>query len=559
MQPWEQVQALNKSGQPQKALELGKKLLAETPGDFKVRSQAQWAVFYLLKAVAARIHSIIEANKKGSFADFMALLELLEIYKGLEPTVPDMATSNVLLQLAKIGQHFDGFLPFVRHCGLNCLREEDFDLREFKGQVSKFSLAMELAREASKWVEARPNTGSDDVAFVAELIRQVQGRAKDTDKTWLDWDMVKLLRRTDHHREAAALIVGVLKRKRTESWAWAEAGRVHRDAQPELAIACFCQALRLGNEPKYLGPVHRELAELLAGAGEYSQATAEALIAAQIYDREGWRHPRELEELFQSDWYDPALPARPAEEFYAEHADEALTLCFDHVVESDATFLGMTEPREGKKPKPRFAVLEQARSVSVLGRRGGKLLRVLSPGSPVKVVLGVEGDRRDILEVHPRPEGTRWDRAAVMEGVISRHSPESDRFTLYCGKGVEVLVPVGCWPAAADVAVGNGARIWGATNPVNGRFEVCGAEPASLPQHPDIRVFEGVLKTSRKGDGFVDGVFIPGRLLDVRPDNVSGYSGVAVRSFDKAKQRESWLAIVVRPPSSVVSVASGSE
>ena len=115
MFPWEQVRDLRKSGHPEKALERGRALLAEVPGDFRVRGQTQWAVYDLVKAATARIHGAIEASKKGSFADFRVLLELLETYKGLEPTTPDKATSNVLHHLSKLGRHFDWLRPIFRH------------------------------------------------------------------------------------------------------------------------------------------------------------------------------------------------------------------------------------------------------------------------------------------------------------------------------------------------------------------------------------------------------------------------------------------------------------
>src|SRR5690606_13836229 len=136
---------------------------------------------------------------------------------------------------------------------------------------------------------------------------------------------------------ASEQIARVLKRKRNEHWAWSEAARIYVDEQPELAIACYCQALRLGAEPKYVGKVHCELAALLAASGDFSQATREVLIAAESYDREGWKHPPELRNLLESEWYDPSLESRDAVAFYAEHADDALALCFDRVTEIPAT------------------------------------------------------------------------------------------------------------------------------------------------------------------------------------------------------------------------------
>jgi len=548
MQPWEQIQALRKSGQLEEALEESRILLEQNPGDYQIRSQVEWIYFDLIKQVVARIGKSVEANTRPDRADFDQMYDLLKVYGSQKPAIPGMATSNVLNQLAKIGRHFDRFVPFLIWCGPNCLRPEDLDPNEYQGGVYP-SWGLKLAREAAAWVKARPDATVDQVAFVLNLARAVQQRAKDADKDkiWLEWSMIGLLRRAGDHRAAAELIVSFLKRKRAEFWVWAEAARIHREEQPELAIACFCQALRLGNEPKYLVKAHRELAELLADSGDSAQATRETLIAAGIYDQEGWRHPPELSALLQSDWYDPSITAVDPSQYYAKHADEALELCFDEVREYQATYLGMTEGREGKKPKPRYAYLADNGAVSILGRRGGRLLNTLQAGSPVMLLIGIEDQRRDVLEVHPRPDGSQWDCTESGEGVISQQSKDGDSIKVYCGRDREAWVPLSSWPGPADPAPGNGVRAWGVTNPASGRFEVHRVEPAPVPQHADIGIFRGVLRRTSKGFGFVDDVFVPAPLLDTAPQNDVECAVVAVQSFDKTKQRHSWRAVAISP------------
>lgn len=547
MQPWEQIQSRRKSGQLEKALEESRILLEQNPGDFRLRSQVEWVYYDLIKQVVARIDVLIEANKKPSEADLNQLSGFLNAYQSLKPRIPDMAASNVLNQLAKIGRHFNRFVPFLVWCGPSCFRPEDFIPNQYQGEIYP-SLAVKLAREAAAWIKARLDAANDQVAFVLNLAKVVLQEAKDTDKTWLNWSLIGLLRRSGDRRGAAELIAGFLRRKRTEFWVWAEAARIHREEQPELAIACFCQALRLGAEPKFLGKVHRELSELLADAGNAAQATREALIATGIYDQERWKHPPELKALLQSDWYDPALAAIEPPQFYAQHADEALALCFDEVREYPATYLGMTEGREGKKPKPRYAFRSDEGTVTILGRRGVRLLNTLGPGSPVMLLIGIENQRRDVLEVLPRPDGNQWDCMERVEGVISQWSTDGDSFKVYCSRDREGWASLASWSGPAELpALGTGVYAWGATNPQSGRFDMHRVESAPVPHHADIGVFRGNLRRADKGFGFVEDVFVPPHLLEAAPHNVLEYAVVAVQSFDKSKQRHGWRAVAISP------------
>ena len=435
-------------------------------------------------------------------------------------------------------------MPFLKWAGVEGLRPDDLVPNEYQDKVYA-SLAVRLAREAAAWVKSRPEATDEQVDLAVSFAKIAQSDAKDTDKTWLEWSLASLLRRTGDRRGAAELIVRVLKKKRTEFWAWAEAARIHRDEQPDLAIACFCQALRLGAEPKFLGKVHWELAELLAEVGEVAQATRETLAAVATYDQEGWRHPPELEALLQAEWYDPALPSAEPREFYTLHADEALTLCFDEVREHQATYLGMTEAREGKKPRPRFSMSWNDRFVSILGRRNARLLKTLPPGSPVKLLLGIEGNRQDVLEVLARSDGSEWDCTEIKEGVVAGLHANGEGIFVYCSREEEYRFPAKSWIGTMSPVPGTGARAWGASNPLNGHFEAGRIEAAPLRESSDIRVFTGRLTRTTKGFGFVDEVFVSPPLVESAPPAARDVAVVAIMAFDKSKARHSWRAVAI--------------
>jgi hypothetical protein len=547
MEPWEYVRELCRSGHPEDALRVAREQLTQTPDAIQLRRQAQWACYYLIKDLVTQIHEAQKDNRHPNRVDLNQLYSYLKDFYRLKPELPGLATSMVLFQLARIGRDFEHFLPFVQWVGIDCLRTEDFVPKQKDGGGEFPSLVLNLARELAAWIKAMPDVKTEQVSFALEIAKRALAQAYDADKIWLEWDLAKLLRRTGALHEAATQIVSILKRKRTEYWVWAEAARTYRDEQSELSLACYCQALRLGADPKYLGKVHIELAALLAEDGNTGQASREVVLALEVYDREGWSHPKELAAQLRSDWYDPTQEVLEPAAFYAEHADEALTLCFDAVHEHAASFLGMTEPREGKKPRPRFAVKFGKRVLSILGRGSGKSLKGSAPGSPVTLLIGTEGERREVLEVTSRPDGTSWDCLEQHTGVITYRPNEGDRFKVYCSRNLDAWVPLSAWSESTAPVLGKGVCFWGATNAKNDRFEVSRAEPTHVSVSEDIDCFYGPLRRSEKGYGFVDNVYVPQELVETVPPDATECTVVAIQSFDKTKNKYSWRAVAIEP------------
>lgn len=542
--PWQGVQQLRKSGQYEEALRVANEILQTNPHDQRTRSQAEWVYYDLIKAVVVKIEQNNVANRPVDSRDIDTLHEWLRGYANLKPEKRSQCFSLVLLQLVKIGQQLPWLMQFLQWCGREFLREDDF--KPYDGPNGQApSLAVKIAKAAQSWVGKHPDAEQHQIELAIDLVRLAQERALDADKIWLDWYLVKLLRRSGNLLGASEQIARVLKRKRIEHWAWSEAARIYVDEQPELAIACYCQALRLGAEPKYVGKVHCELAALLAASGDFAQATREALVAAENYDREGWKHPPELRNLLESEWYDPSLESTDTAGFYAEHAEDALALCFDRVAEIPATYLGMTEPRNGKKPKPRYAVRLGHHAESILGRRTVGRLKGVAPGSPLLLHIGIDADRTEVLDVLERSDGVPWDCTDSKEGVIYQFKDNRDSMLVYSNRDDTFRVYQDSWGESAAPVEGMGVRVFGALNPVTERFDVACLTPTALPNHPDIRRFAGELRPSERGFGFVDDVFVPPPLVATIPVTVRDCEGVAVMDFDKSKQKYGWRAVSI--------------
>lgn len=76
--------------------------------------------------------------------------------------------------------------------------------------------------------------------------------------------------------------------------------------------------------------------------------------------------------------------------------------------------------------------------------------------------------------------------------------------------------------------------------------EVVAVELSEHFDSPDVRFFDGTLRVTDKGFGFVNGeIFIQASLASKLP-NETETTGVAVASFDKTKNRYGWKAITLR-------------
>ncbi|MFN8468820.1 MAG: hypothetical protein U0X20_24895 [Caldilineaceae bacterium] len=545
IEPWRQIKELRDAGRCQEALTLGTELRAQEPNDFRLKSQIEWSYYCLARQAVQEIEQSLDQTTPIRRADIESLHTSLREYARLKPKKPEMVLSNLLHQLSKVGRHLDWYLEFLAWCGDEPFRPEDLKSSVYNDHAIP-SWALSTAREAAAWIKARPQASDEQVTKTLLLAQNVYDRCEDKDKTWLEWDLAHLLRRAGQVQPAAEFLVRVLKQKRTDYWVWAEAARLYCEEQPDLALACYCQALKLGAEPEKLVKVHRELAELLADMGNSAQASDELALVGKIYDQNGWRLKPEIVGLMQTDWYDPTLPAQEPAKFYADHADEALTLCFDEVRELPATYLGMTEPRDDKKPRPRFAVTLADSPVSMLGRRGARLLHSLPAGSPVSLLIGIEGQRTDILDVLPRADGTAWDCTTSREGVISWCAGADSFMKVYCARDDELRVPLKVWLDSAQPAPGKGVRLHGALNPANSRFDVACAQPIDRPIAADIGLFQGQLQRKDSGIGFVNNVFVPLYLLDEQIQNGAECEVVAVQSFDNKKQVHNWRAVALR-------------
>lgn len=354
---WEDVRELRKSERYQEAINRGIQELADDPDDFKLRTQIDWAFYGLVKKLISTVDAKLKASQPVPKPTINQIYKELLRFAKQPKRRPDNALSNIIRELCKIAPHFLSFPKFMRWVGINGLGAEDWKYTQ-RDEKRFQPIAFKVARALAKCVKAFPDATTEDIALALEWIELIRPVAEGDDTLWLDWDKIFLLRRIHRHAEATGILGSVIKAKRNEFWVWAEAARLYAEDQPELALACACRALECGSDPKFTVNVHREIAQMLAERGDFSQASRELITAINIRQEQGWGIDKELQELISSSWYDPsAFDAENPRDFYARHSQKALALCFDSVEVKHATYLGVIVPHQSRESPPSVAFL----------------------------------------------------------------------------------------------------------------------------------------------------------------------------------------------------------
>lgn len=547
---WKDVQELRRQGKIDEGKRLAYDLLEVNSADFRTRSMLEWLIYDEAKPALNRAIDAAKAKKHPRQADLRQIDRALEEFAQLPAQRPGMACSVILGQLCRLGSEFPWFAEFVRWVGIEGLRKEDWSPSTSE-QGTWPPLIVSVARVLSKSAKER-DTSSERLEEALRWLDAATPVSEGDDSLWLQWDRAGVLRRLGRYDDAARALTAVIKAKRNEFWVWAEAGRLYRIDDPDLALACFCQALLCPSSPEFVAKAHRELAELLAERGEYSQASAEIGIASSIRKEQGWRLGDELEELTREPWYDPASSnAQDPKAYYDTHAPLALSLCFDEVETKPATFLGVLalpppkDPKPGWKPRPRtrFAVMSgEGKSISLLGPHLRKAPWM--PGEAVSLVLGRQKEQAGemIVQIVRRSDGQPWDCTVAGHGVVARKASETRSMKIFAGRDIgDINVEVDV-QSEEKMVPGDGVSFRWTANPKNGRIEAFAAQPAPLPEF-DIKQIRGRLKRPKpKEHGFVDDVFIHPELMKSVAEDVVEVGILAVYSRHP-ERGYSWRAI----------------
>lgn len=549
MNPSEHIKSLRQAGKFQEAIEYGKDYI----DDFYALIQINWAYYGLIKRQVSEVLTLLE-HHPPHYGKIKQIYDTAREYAKLPNRRADSSLSNILRELTKLAAYSPDYLRFIHWVvRIDGIQDESWQASEYQGKQYS-PLVCSIARGLAKWANHfSQQTTPADLEYIIGWLKNTRDVAVGDDVLWLDWDSVKLLKQLNKHQEAAQTLGYLLKTKNKEFWLWQQAGQLYASEQPDLAKACFCQALKCSRKPEFSVNVHLDLAQLLAEQDEIAWANGEVLQAKNIREQHGWKTGDALQKLLDAGWFNPenALSDSELNQQYQQYAPDALVLCFDNVQEYEANFVtvfSVSSPADSpKKKKPKqlakfiFRPNKNGQAVSVVSTET-KTTTQFQAGMPVTLLIGksVKG-QQTILHIRPRETGQFWDCADKQHGVVE--NIKNHKIGVFLNRNNYVFAPIDLWQGDLP-KIGDGVLAYTAYHQKKDRQEILLAQANELVKNQDVKIFSGSLKRHEKGFAFVDDVFIAPHFLKDMDDmsNIS-VTVVAIYSKNPKKAEFSWRAI----------------
>lgn len=540
---WQEIRDIRRNGNFTEARRLALQELATLPNSLQLRSQLEWTYYDELKSLAQQIE-----NNTQNQQIINRFIQVFEEYIIGNPRRPEMAFSFIIKVMAGHAQQLPNFYSYIDWMGQQALRPEDWHFTEYNGRKIP-PIAYDIARGMCKWVKTHNTATVEQIKICLAWVYRIRQNMTVEEAIWLDWDTVYLLRRIADYTKASQILSSVIKQKQNEFWVWTEAARLHEEEQKDLALACFCKALLCPvADPNFLVKTHEEFAQFLAKFEMYEEAGYQINQALNIRQNKGWNINSELQSLLNQSWYNKSNDNhQSALNFYKEHAQEALSLCFDKIEQISANYLGQIQiPRENKKPKisHKFAIMKNGKSESILvsGLRNLKF----NAGEPVLLTMGINevNDKSTAVNAEKRHSGKNWDCTLPQQVMLS--SIKDQEIRVFVNRDEEIKL----FKEVSDrlnnpINIGNMYNAYITKNAKNNRLEICHLEPSTETTLANTKKTTGILKKNEKGFGFIEDIFIPPFLLDSQ-QNGDHLTVIAVYSFNKAKEKYSWRAITIQ-------------
>ena len=233
---------------------------------------------------------------------------------------------SLLLIFRKNLEVFPKLVVLLFSCRTTLFEPED-KVPYLAGRIEIPSLMLSFARKlAAAWL------GSEllqqiPLIDIRQFFGQVRKEVQDRQHTmWLDYDEAKCLIKSGNLVDARELIVPVLKRKQSESWAWGALATTYVRSSPDTAITLFAHAITQSRDEKFALKPLKGIASLLAAKGDTQQASMCIERVVNFYQQNGWHLQSDLIQIQQQLWFDPSAALSELPVFLQQQAEGALDL-----------------------------------------------------------------------------------------------------------------------------------------------------------------------------------------------------------------------------------------
>lgn len=367
--PFSEIMALRKAGKIEEARKLAKSALLNKPNDVWIIRAMGWVVYDDISKAAESIEQtdaflkglselkalplkssdklifnkvafkiVKMANLLFAGKQFNTLSELFHLFKDFPFTRPSIEFSSIIRIFLKGVEDWDEFLDFMDWVGWTGFLDEDYQIKLFNGfknppLVEKVHNA--YAQKLLKGYAADDPTMPHQFfttriqAFLPQLTAL---HNQHPEYVHIPLYIGKLLLISGSHEDALKAYLPFARKKRKEFWVWTFIGDTCMN-QPDLKFACYCKALSLNTQEKFLVKTRVKMAAMCLDRQLYQEARTELDRAIQTRKSEGWSIDNNLLALTSQNWYSSASILENNRHLYLKHLAEAEKLLMKDIPE----------------------------------------------------------------------------------------------------------------------------------------------------------------------------------------------------------------------------------
>ncbi len=533
------ARAASDAGNREEALTLYRQAVRQFPDVAEAQTGLGWEIERKLKDLCAAEQVNAEP-----------IVQLLREYGRLNLVEkPGRLHSLVLAQATRVADKLPNYLEFVRWWNLAHLTPEDYERYKPKDSDKEYpSLAEKLMRNLYQAVKR--NRELEDIAWIADFFSQHHQRFPDN--KWPPYWYGRILIRMGRLDDARKLVLPVVQRQQAASWAWHVLADTFAQSDPQKRRACLAQALLCtAQEDQFLVGVRQAFAQDLKEDGHLAAAKHEIEQIIQIRTKEEWKIGNDLLQEQRSDWFQQTEASKDNTDLYRQYSAAASEILTEGLPWINAIVTWHQEAKDDKPGRTFVGVNTKTGVVEIPVKHGKQpQIAAIDKGAPIKVKIQMDGDHPVIVTFAQRDDGNPWDLYKEMPGVISsiRSNEHSSFVTLSAEHSVRLKHEE--FREAEGWAIGSTVRVRIRVRKKEDRqfIDVLTARRTDEPPPDGIcKPFHGPFRQKEgQGFGFADDVFVPPYLVaEAGITAECQVEGVAIRDWDKSKNRASWRAMKI--------------
>lgn len=313
-----QAKELSQSGKHKESANLYFRLIKIQPDNIELQTSFAWELYRLAQEKIKQNPINIEHIKR--YFDEYFKLNNIEKPSILHHCLLHIAVKLIENQTINKNSNID-FVMFCIQWDLNNLNDEDYYERKYSAhngeEKSVPPLALTVFRLAIQQAINQQNKNflKDIISLVESKIQKIR-----TNIIWLRWDLVKAYHFLGDTNKALSTIMPILKAKPDEYWIWDFLGDIYFIDNDELSRACYCKALLLQKDIKFVSKIKMKLVYYFIYIEDFDKAKTELREIIEYNKSHSQRVSSELQNFQTEVWYLEAKYLQNNRIFYERNA-----------------------------------------------------------------------------------------------------------------------------------------------------------------------------------------------------------------------------------------------